>query len=87
MIPTAQPVILAGGYGTRLWLLSRSLLQEEVSRTLRLKNVRAPLVVARRRGAVGGLPPARTTSSGLTIGTTASRASFPGWIKGLTFIH
>ena len=59
MNPTVQPVILAGGYGTRLWPLSRrllpkqflpliserSMLQEAVSRTLRLKNARAPLVV------------------------------------------
>ena len=57
MIPTAQPVILAGGYGTRLWLLSRSLLQEEVSRTLRLKNVRAPVGGGAATRCSRGTPP------------------------------
>jgi mannose-1-phosphate guanylyltransferase/mannose-6-phosphate isomerase len=59
MSPVVQPVILAGGYGTRLWPLSRkllpkqfltlvserSMLQEAVSRTLQLANARAPMVV------------------------------------------
>ena len=59
MSPAIQPVILAGGYGTRLWPLSRkllpkqflplvserSMLQETVARTQRLRPARAPLVV------------------------------------------
>jgi mannose-1-phosphate guanylyltransferase/mannose-6-phosphate isomerase len=59
MSPVVQPVILAGGYGTRLWPLSRkllpkqflalvserSMLQEAVARTLRLANAAAPMVV------------------------------------------
>ena len=59
MTLSVQPVILAGGYGTRLWPMSRKLLpkqflplvseqtmlQETVARAQRLRNARPPLVV------------------------------------------
>jgi mannose-1-phosphate guanylyltransferase/mannose-6-phosphate isomerase len=59
MTPPVQPVILAGGYGTRLWPMSRQLLpkqflplvsgqtmlQETVARLRDLSGARAPLVV------------------------------------------
>lgn len=59
MTPSVQPVILAGGYGTRLWPMSRQLLpkqflplvsgqtmlQETIARARRLRGSKAPLVV------------------------------------------
>lgn len=59
MTLTVQPVILAGGYGTRLWPMSRQLLpkqflplasthtmlQETVARARQVKDVRPPLVI------------------------------------------